>query len=960
MVGCKQRSTVRALHYAGLLLLFLGLGVRSFAQEDLTEYGRRWDKIQSDWAAEQARHNEAVEAINKQSPADRESLIQQENARHLNESKSAAVERAKIHDAVIAEANRRTARGAHETSAPAGASVGTDPAGPKGRGMAGDADYGSGARTAEKVEDVLKDMGIKAEVKSTASTIEVGGDFNLTVNKEGALGKVGSSAHQAQVAVDARNKETYVSESMAKPSDQNARGQAGRTYVEIQDHKKKALGGGLVSDPADLAADPAKAHDMVKGTTKTMGHLSDYELYEVMRKNNIKGTPQELRAHMTDIKEGRVPITSENVGELQKLGRDVFETAEAKTRSKADADISSVKQQIAELEAAGNTSEAAKLREQLADSRAKMAETAKANAETIAKSRGDLPEAGIRGQAVETAGKVMVAVDILAGAKDVRDAVVEGDMDKLRDTAVQTADSIAGSPLATKALVEERLGKNRSEANQAAEEAARNEAEARAQEMRVEMRRSGMSAEDVEKAMNARAKGDDSIVRQAYGRMGKEMPKEPPPRPGGWSSVVRMPDATDIEAISTYGAEVKQNVEEVLGGMANQGAKAKDFVAQTGSDVSEIASGLKEKGVIEEIVGQQKSNITMENLSAGISHIFEKTKEFVGIKQTDASREQDAVKDLADFYIKKGADPADARRVAERQINKPSDPETKQAAIELKARLASANRPPQAAPEPAGQQVAATSQAAVSQNPLPQSAASPADWYQSNLPRLTSTAESADAHVSSPPVAASPPSTADADADDERARQEKADAIAQLGKSIAEGESALAGLRAVGGYKSMCAEVSAAIAKQRAQYREISGKEFKNPNPPKPPKIVAAPAPKTPKQGGTLKSSDGSKTVLSYIPDGRGGRIAVTREYDNRGRLIRETRSQQPAPRPVQPQRFTQVPRIYTYRPPPVYRPPQAPASGINAQQKRVLDQILNQGMSPQGGQYISSPFNNH
>ena len=558
-------------------------------------------------------------------------------------------------------------------------------------------------------------MGIKAKVKTTASTVEIGDGMNMTINKEGALGRPGTAAHQTQVVADAHNKETYVSETMKKGGFGEP-DQPGRDYVAVQDHKKKAMAG-LNGDPQGIAsADPHTAaktqesmQDMVKGTNKTMEHLTDDELAGIMRKNGIQGDPQDFRQRMTDMKEGRTKITPDAAAEVQGASRDVFETAEAKTRAKANAEMAEARGRAAELEAAGRKAEAQRVREQLVDSQAKINETTRANAEKAQGYRPDgpdgaakpapevaetpkagaepdsapradgpegaaakpepkpgpkvtetvkpapaepgkpgpsetprtgvEPEAGPRaegpegagggklGKAAEVVGKGMVAVDIFAGAQDAKQAIVEGDMKKLRETGIQTADGLVGAPLATGTMIKERLGANREEAGRAWEEAGASAEAAAEQAMRVDLRKGGYSKEDVERIMDARSRGDDGPLKGAYQRLGKEIPDASKEAP------------TLGDALVTYGEEVKENTKEVAAGMADRGKKAGTFVKETAQDLHEIGSGLTERGVAGELIEQQKGNLTRDNLAAGREHITEKLGELVGTRATPAERE---------------------------------------------------------------------------------------------------------------------------------------------------------------------------------------------------------------------------------------------------------------------------------------------------------------------------------
>jgi len=712
------------------------------AEEDLTQYGREWNSIKSEWNAETDRHAKRVTEIQQQYPegSRRNAALEAENALHSSKSQQLSQRRDAIHRKIMDEANRRAARGTSESSKEMRPTTGTKP-GEKGhRGMQGDLDAGAGATTADKVDDVLRDMGIKAPKKTTAGTIEYGDGLNLTINKEGGMGRAGSGAHQTQVGVDARNPETYVSEGMAKD-------QPGRKAVEVQDHIKKGKPA-MEAPPDTLAGDPELQQKLAKSTKKVLGTgtVNDDQLQKILKESGINETPQQFKERMERIKEGRPQpgdITPENAGKIQDASRRIAETATETSGRMAESEIKMTRQKIADLEQAGTPearAEARKLREQLVDSQTRIQETKSANREPakptgvdgperVAQTKGpqdvdgsgktggakdvegaaktggakdvdgpgktggakdvdgpgrvadvdgpgktsgkigdvdgpggtaskpgaaDTPDhvPGKAGKMLDAAGKVIVSVDILSNAEDAKQAIKEGDMDKLRETAITAADGLVGGPVGTGQMVHDRLGRSRDEKNQAQDDARRRSTEAWEQEMRVDLRRSGLSKEEVDRIMDARAKGDEGPLKEAYEKAGKEIPK------------IKSTDPTWGETLETYGQEVKENLGEVADSLHKKGVKAKDFVVQTGKDLTEIGVGLTEKGVAQELIEQQKQKFTGENLKEGAEHLTEKAKEFVGLKETDRARENKAAKDLADKLIEKGVDPEKAREAA--------------------------------------------------------------------------------------------------------------------------------------------------------------------------------------------------------------------------------------------------------------------------------------------------------
>ena len=661
----RIRILCRCVALLGALLISAMSPAAENPDQDLKAYGRKWEEIQSGWKAEQERHKQAMDKL-KSGPQTPETQrqINEELGRHTGRSKDFAGQRQVIQDKIISEANRRTASGQQQktTSKPGTQTAGTDPTSAGGRGMAGDGDYGSGPRTADKVQGVLDDMGIKTTVKTTPSTVEIGDGMNMTVNKEGALGKPGSGAHQTQVQVDAHVKDTYVSESMQP-------GQPGRDYVQVQDHKKKALSG-LNSDPADLPSNPEGARDMVKGATKSLNHLPPAEAEAILNKHGL--TPDD----MTAIKEGRANVTPENAEKIQNASREVIETAESRTRAQADADMAKTQKQISDLDAAGNKTEANRLREQLVDSRTKITETTIANTQAEAQGHnktatpGDTPDGkagpatdgpngrgpstdspdgkprgpvadapeGKFGKAVDKFGKGMQAVDILSGAQDFKEAAKKGDVEGMGKATINTADGLVGG---VKGTVDTLVTKanDRSAAQEAIDQANRSHLENQNQRIAIDLQRSGMGKDEIKEILDAKARGDEGPLRDSYDKLNKPIPP----------LVVEKPVEGDDTA--------KDRAGQVATGIGEKVIKTGTFVKEAGEDIGEIATGLTEKGVPGELIEQQKKNLAPSNIAEGLEAAADTIK-----AGRDEARARDS---LADKLVEKGAAPGEAAKAAE-------------------------------------------------------------------------------------------------------------------------------------------------------------------------------------------------------------------------------------------------------------------------------------------------------
>ena len=350
--------------------------------EDLSKIKQDWQTIKELTAYDKGLHEANLEKIDKMpAGADKDAALAAEKARFRANSKYLAVEREIIQVKIMNEANRRTAPVAGEE---AQFGKGSRANAEVHRGMVGDTDLGAGMRQTEAIEEVLSEAGINEPIKKTASTLEIGGDMNMTVNKtRGRYVRTGDAMEQAVNYEAARNKEVFVSMSMKE-------GQPGKALVEIQDHKCKAAEGLNSKTPS-----PEAVQDMVKSSYKTMDYLSDAELQKVMNQNGVKGTPEEFKAKLEKIKAGQVRLAPEELGRMQKIGKDVFSAAESKADMDWEKQKIDAQKKIKELEAKGDKVAANKARQELADSHAKVTETKTANNELAQKyQKGEISGGG--------------------------------------------------------------------------------------------------------------------------------------------------------------------------------------------------------------------------------------------------------------------------------------------------------------------------------------------------------------------------------------------------------------------------------------------------------------------------------------------------------------------------------------------------------------------------------------
>lgn len=404
-----EKPCLRLIRFASMLLL-VSLLPRTALAEDLSQYGQEWENVKQDLGDARSAHDAKLQEIKKNNPPgqQRDALMEAENANFRAKNQELGARRDKIHQKVIEEVNKRTAGGKTDASGEMKATKGTKP-GDKGfRGTdGGDLDTGSGSRTADKVQDVLDDMGIKVKGQSRGGTIEFGDDFNLTVNKQGKMGRPGSAAHQTQVGVDARNPETFVSEGMGKD-------QVGRKAVEVQDNIKKGRGA-YDANPQEVAKNPEMQQKMAKSTKKIMDTqtLSDAEIGDALKQSGSKETVQQFKDRMERIKEGRAKpgdMTPENVESTQKACKKIAENASNKSGTQAQQDLKVQEQKIRDLEAKGDPAskrQAQQMREELVDSRERITQTKKANTEPVDEMPGESTAKKGPGRTFDKDGKLI-------------------------------------------------------------------------------------------------------------------------------------------------------------------------------------------------------------------------------------------------------------------------------------------------------------------------------------------------------------------------------------------------------------------------------------------------------------------------------------------------------------------------------------------------------------------------
>jgi hypothetical protein len=269
----------------------------------------------------------------------------------------------------------------------------------KHRGWDGDIDLGGDPKAAAELRKTFESFNIKTSARPGYRDFK---SLEVTINVGGRLDNVGSSAHHDQVSVDARSKETYVSETMRKNPD-GSWAQPGSKAVAVQDHTKKTIKG-LQKSPGELmwAENEDVLQGLAKGTLKSSSTagLSDHELEKVLSRAGYDSSPAEFRKQLNMLKKGHIPegarLSEENIAAFQKACQETLNSAADKTSQLAQQELAETDRLAQELETRAKSpdidqaeakrlqDQARTLREDIADSKLKLAETRTANTQKLA------------------------------------------------------------------------------------------------------------------------------------------------------------------------------------------------------------------------------------------------------------------------------------------------------------------------------------------------------------------------------------------------------------------------------------------------------------------------------------------------------------------------------------------------------------------------------------------------
>ena len=249
------------------------------------------------------------------------------------------------------------------------------------------------------------------------------------------------------------------------------------------------------------------------------------------------------------------------------------------------------------------------------------------------KTSGAMPET-TGAKALKTAGAVMTGVDIGSTAQDVKEDLKKGDV---QGAAVKTGEFVANQVTAGEyGMIKSGLEKNADKAEASQQIANANKQNEAAYDLQAEkkLREAGVSREEATKIMEAKAKGDDSALESKFKELGVKAPEK---------IVEKAPVGDDTAG---------ERAVAVGTGMVDSVKKTGTFVKETAQDVTEITTGMAEKGVASEVASQAKENISDAYGTYKDNKNAEKTTE-------------DFKQGVVDRLTAKGATPEGAQKAAD-------------------------------------------------------------------------------------------------------------------------------------------------------------------------------------------------------------------------------------------------------------------------------------------------------
>jgi len=243
-----------------------------------------------------------------------------------------------------------------------------------------------------------------------------------------------------------------------------------------------------------------------------------------------------------------------------------------------------------------------------------------------------------KSKALQAAGTAMIGVDIASTAQDAKEDLKKGD---IQGAAIKVGEGIANTVTAGEyGAVKSALEKNADMTEAQKQITNANQQNEAAYDLQAEkkLRDAGVSRDEAARIMDAKAKGDDSALENKFKELGVKVPEK---------IVEKAPEGDDTVGDRTLA---------VGKGMVENTQKAGKFVKETAQDLTEITTGMTEKGVATEVAHQTKENIG----------------DAIGTYQENKKSEkttEDFKQSVKDRLIAKGGTPEGAQKAADALVD---------------------------------------------------------------------------------------------------------------------------------------------------------------------------------------------------------------------------------------------------------------------------------------------------
>jgi len=275
--------------------------------------------------------------------------------------------------------NYQAAKAGKKPRMPIRIAIGTKPNSPKWLGIISDIDLQGSPELVDAFHEKIKKV-------MAVARIDLGPSYmteqllDVTLHRMGGTGDMTPLQKLARMRRDAASKETYLCVVMEKD-------QPGRTFVELQDHMKKAKKG-LTGDACKFYIEPENLRGTAKGLKKawTAVPIDDAALGRCLQSAGMNMTPKEFRSLIDIARDGvesftpeDMNITPENASNFQDAVGKILTTLHETELVNLQHELAKCKQAILVAEKGGNRKEAERLRKLYQDSRNRVVAATEAN-----------------------------------------------------------------------------------------------------------------------------------------------------------------------------------------------------------------------------------------------------------------------------------------------------------------------------------------------------------------------------------------------------------------------------------------------------------------------------------------------------------------------------------------------------------------------------------------------------